>query len=64
MTDRISAEHWELRATEALTIAKHLKDPECRRLMMEIGARYQRMAESCQRLTQAGREIDESSGTQ
>ena len=38
-------EHWRSRAEEARAIAGDLKDPEPRRIMLEIAKGYDRLAE-------------------
>lgn len=49
-------EHWRDRAEEARLRAEQLGDPEARRMMLEIAAGYERIAERAeQRLRDSGR---------
>jgi hypothetical protein len=38
------AKYWRARAQEALALAEQMRDPEARRIMMEIAAGYERLA--------------------
>jgi hypothetical protein len=52
-----NAEHWWSRAEETRTIAELMSDPEARRIMFDIAAGYDRLAERAIEHT-AGREPD------
>jgi len=40
-----NAEHWRTRAKEARAAADLITDPDARRTMLEIAAKYERLAE-------------------
>jgi hypothetical protein len=44
-------EYWLERAREALSEAEHLAHPEAKRMMLEIAAGYQRLAQSTEERT-------------
>ena len=45
---RFTAKHWRDRAEETRAVAEQLDDPEARRIMLEIAAGYERLAERAQ----------------
>jgi len=55
------AAHWRARAEEARVHAEQICDPEARRMMLEIAAGYERIAERAeQRLCKKGEASDAS----
>lgn len=44
MTDPYPPEYWQARADDALAVASHLEDPECRRVLLRIAEAYGHLA--------------------
>jgi hypothetical protein len=49
VADEYTSVHWMLRAQEALAIARHLEDPDCKLVMFTIGAGYEQLAKIADR---------------
>jgi hypothetical protein len=48
-----SAQHWRARAAEARSVAEQIKDPQARRIMLEIATSYDKLVDRAAKKEQA-----------
>jgi len=53
------SKYWRGRAAEARTKAEQMRDPEAKRILLEIAASYDRIAESTERRGRPAKQTDE-----
>ena len=58
MIEEFPPEHWENCAQQARALAESLRAPECQRILREIAAGYEYMAEAARRFRQYGAAIE------
>ena len=63
MSDDFPPEHWDKCAQEARSLAERIHFPEARKIMLEIAAGYECMAEAARRFRQYSATVIEGIGT-
>ena len=54
MTEEFPPEHWANCAQQARALAEQMQAPECRKILLEIAAGYECMADAARRFRQYG----------